>query len=128
MHFPAVPVVELARVGQLRHVFVIHSGPRARGVRLSFRAGPGVVVQRDHISLDSVEGRPTDSGRSATEARLDDVGMKTERFKNLRALVGLEGGNAHLRHDLEQALGQGFAVGFSNFSIVRDLRGNEPVS
>ena len=83
------------------YVLVIHTSPGPSGVRLSLGSRPGVVVQGHDVALDRIEGRTTDSGRSATKARLDDVGMKPEGLEDLGALVRLERRNAHLRHDLQ---------------------------
>ena len=60
--------------------------------------------------------------RGAAEGALDDVVRQPHRLEDLRALVGLQRGDAHLRHHLEHALGGALAVGLDDVAAGGDVR------
>ena len=53
---------------------------------------------------DLGETRALDRGRGAEEEFVDERPREADRVEDLRAAIGLVGRDAHLRHDLEQAL------------------------
>src|SRR5918992_271584 len=62
--------------------------------------GAGQLVQAD----------PTERGRGAGEAAVDDLLVQADDLEDLRPPVGVEDRDAHLGHDLEHALLQGVPV------------------
>ena len=60
---------------------------------------------RDHVEVDALDAR-----RGAGEVLVDERALETDRLEDLRARVGRDGGDAHLRHHLEDALARGLHV------------------
>src|SRR5690606_26720096 len=56
-----------------------------------------------------------DAAGHATEAQLDHLVGQADGFEQLRTPVGGHGGDAHLREDLQQALGNALAVVLERF-------------
>ena len=83
------------------------------------REGPGVPgrgLGGQHVEADAAE-----PGRGAGEAGADDLLAQPDGLEDLRPGVGGDGGDAHLGHDLQQALAQGLD------QVLRGLLGGDPV-
>ena len=52
----------------------------------------------------------------------DEIGLEADRVENLRAAIGLVGGDAHLGHHLEQALVDRLDVALDDLLLVELLR------
>lgn len=59
------------------------------------------------LAGDDVDADAADLGGGAGEVGADEVVLEADRFEDLGAAVGGDGGDAHLRHDLQHALAQG---------------------
>ena len=59
-----------------------------------------------------------DAGRGAGEIAGDEFGLEPDGVENLRAAIGLIGGDAHLRHHLEQSLIDRLDVALDDFLVV----------
>ena len=87
---------------------------RARGRRIRRRlrarccstgASPKASAWRRSVSCgDLGQARALDRGRGAEEELVDERARQADGVEDLRAAIGLVGRDAHLRHDLEQAL------------------------
>ena len=75
---------------------------------------------RDHVQADA----PHPRGR-AGEIFFHERRMQADRFKNLRAAVALDGGDAHLGNDLDHALDGGFDEILAGV-LVFDFRPADP--
>src|SRR5690606_23371987 len=73
-------------------------------VRRLVARGVGAGVPRGDLAGQDVEADAAEPGRGAGEAAGDDVLAEPDRLEDLRAGVGRDGGHAHLRHDLQDAL------------------------
>ena len=94
-----VPLVDLAVAAPL----VSPTGVQVQGcVNLVLREGKVVPLQL--LFLHHLQADALDAGRSPGEVLVDKVLVQAHGLENLGALVALHGGNAHLGHDLEQAL------------------------
>ena len=80
---------------------------------------PSACRRSDSCSSTS---RPTPWRRLAVPAkhRLDDLVGESDGLEDLRALVGLQRGDAHLGHHLEHALGHTLAVSGDHGLVIRD--------
>src|SRR5690606_36897612 len=81
------------------------------------RIGQVVAAQRlfgEHIETDALH-----AAGSADKAAVDDFARDADSFENLRALIRLRSRNAHLRHDLQNALGEGLAIALDDVVVVR---------
>ena len=56
------------------------------------------------IFLQLIKGDATNSGRHAGKGDLDQFSVESYRFEQLCTAIGVHRGDAHLGHDLEQAL------------------------
>ena len=65
------------------------------------------AVAHQHFLRDHVHADAADARGGPGEVFVDDVLTQTDRFENLRAAIALDRGDAHLRHDLDDALGRG---------------------
>ena len=74
-----------------------------------------------HLLGQDVEADALDPARGTLEAAFHDILGKPHGFEDLRALVGLERGDAHLGHDLEHALGDALPVALDDVVIGRDV-------
>eukprot|EP00982_Pelagococcus_subviridis_P002393 18522-Pelagococcus_subviridis.AAC.8 len=97
----AAPVI-LARVAQRRRLRAAFGGHRA--LREPHR------VQFDRVLRELLEPDALDAAHRALEALRDNLGVQTERFEDLRALVRRERGDAHLGENLEHAVFHGVEV------------------
>ena len=59
-----------------------------------------------------------DAGMGSGEILRDEICLEADRVENLRAAIGLIGRDAHLRHDLEQALADRLDVALDDFLVV----------
>ena len=66
----------------------------------------GLRVTRRDLSRDDVETDAAETRRRRGEVLVDDLLAEAERLEHLGAAVGGDGRDAHLRHDLEQALAE----------------------
>ena len=90
------------------HVVLALAAPRVdaadrQQVLVRARVGAGVAVERlarEHVDADAADPR-----RGAREVRLDQLGREADGLEDLRARVGLDRRDPHLRDRLEQALG-----------------------
>ena len=71
----------------------------------------------DGFARDLLQPHALDLAVGAGEIFGDEIGSEAHRIEDLRAAIGLIGGDAHLRHDLEQAL-----VGRLDVALDRFLR------
>ena len=83
-----------------------------------------------HFFGEDGEIGPLNAARGAAEAEIDHARGKAHGFEDLGALVGLKGRNAHLGHDLQEALRRALAVGGHDVVVALDVRRiiQEPVS
>ena len=83
-------------------VLVATAGAEAGGVR-----GPvwvGLVVAQAHFPGDDIDADAADAGGGAREILVHEVLAEAERLEDLGAVVALHRGDAHLGHDLDDAL------------------------
>jgi hypothetical protein len=92
--FPAEPVV--AGVAELD--FLRHGGPEAG------------VVPRQRLGRDLEVADALDLARGSGEGEIGQAAAQADGLEDLGALIALQAGNAHLRHDLEHSLFEGRAV------------------
>mmetsp|Transcript_21078 Transcript_21078/g.39507 ORF Transcript_21078/g.39507 Transcript_21078/m.39507 type:complete len:1048 (-) Transcript_21078:533-3676(-) len=114
----AVTVVELAVV--LNH-----------DVRLVDVLRVGRLMEALEVREERVEVCSLDTGGRSREATVDDLLAEPDSLEDLGALVGLQGGDAHLTHDLQQALGRGLSVGGDHVVVavlLLRLGGDQPVA
>ncbi|CRR03539.1 hypothetical protein PAERUG_E5_London_17_VIM_2_12_12_05776 [Pseudomonas aeruginosa] len=71
---------------------------------------PGLGGQELLLVLDIDEARALDAAGDSGEAQVGDLVGQAHRLEQLRATVGRDGGDAHLRENLHQALGDPLAV------------------
>ena len=70
----------------------------------------GGAVADQRLFRDLREADAADLRLDAGESEVDDLLADADGFEDLRALVGVEHRDAHLRHDLEHALFEGLGV------------------
>ena len=68
---------------------------------------------------DLGETHALDAGVGAGEILGDEIGLQSDGVEDLRAAIGLIGRDAHLRHDLQQALADRLDVALDRFLAVR---------
>ena len=68
-----------------------------------FTRQPCAFRQIQQVLLEIVETGAADAAHYALEAEVGHVAMQTDRFEQLRAAVGGDGRDPHLRHDFVQA-------------------------
>ena len=88
----------------------------------------GVAMARDRLLGDLGEADAFDRGRGAGEALVDERRRQPDRVEDLRAAIGLIGGDAHLGHHLHDALADRLEVvllhvggGFVQLGLDADL-------
>jgi hypothetical protein len=59
-----------------------------------------------------------DGGRGAEEVLRDEIGLEAHRVEDLRAAIGLVGGDAHLGHHLQEPLVDGLDVAVDDLVLV----------
>ncbi len=69
-----------------------------------------------------VEADAFDLRRRAEEILVDQFGRQADRVEDLAAAIGLIGRDAHLRHDLEDALADRLDVAIDDFAAIDFLR------
>ncbi len=72
------------------------------------------LVAQLHLFKQYGEIHPLHAAGGADEAAIDDFVRQSYRLEYLGALVGLQGGDAHFRHDLQHALGNALLVRSNN--------------
>src|SRR5688572_21596851 len=78
--------------------------PLLEGRRRPSRKGTSVPSQ--HLERDFVQSYPADLRRRAREVFLNNFITNTDGLEKLGSLIGPEGGDPHLRHDLQYSLSQ----------------------
>lgn len=66
-------------------------------------AGKTKPMQRQRVSCQAVESDAADARRRPRKAGVHHIVREAERLKDLGALVGGDGGDAHLGHHLQHA-------------------------
>ena len=99
--------VEVARVRQRRCAVVLVFGITDRMPARGF-------------AFEHVETHALQAARRPGESELDDLVGEAERFENLCALVGRQGRDAHLGHDLEHPFGDALPIGFDELRVGGD--------
>ena len=72
--------------------------------------GVGRGVSADGLALDLLDADSADAGGRPREVAVNELLMKADGLEYLRAAVALEGRDAHLGHDLHDALEDGLDV------------------
>src|SRR5687767_14728580 len=85
-------------------------------------------VSAKRLFGEDVKGHALDAARCPGEAQLDDFVSQSQRFKNLRPLVALQGANAHLGHYLEHAFGNGFAIRSHDLVVILKAVGQQAIA
>ena len=80
------------------------------------RGGIGRLVTSQAFDGDLAEADAFDLRGRAVKATLHEVGTEADGFEDLRALVAVEDRDAHLRHDLENALLEARMVALQGFA------------
>ena len=86
-------------------VLVAAAGAEARGV--GGPVGVGLVVAQADFPGDDIDADAADAGGGAREILVHEVLTEAQGLKNLGAVVALHRGDAHLGHDLHDALVDG---------------------
>ena len=84
----------------------------------------GQAVPADHLVGQDVEPHPADARHRAGEVLVDDVGGQADGLEHLGAGVGRHRRDAHLGHDLDDALGGGLDVVL--LGLARGHAGQDP--
>ena len=84
---------------------VLAAGGKDRG--LDRALGIGGVVAQKHLGGDGGKADTADAGGGPGDVLVDDILADADGFEDLGAAVALEGRDAHLRGDLDDALGGG---------------------
>ena len=79
----------------------------ADGQHLALGARVGAEVAAQGLGGEDLQAHPADPAGGAGEVRVDELGLEPDGLEDLRAAVGLDGGDAHLGDRLEQALADG---------------------
>ena len=77
--------------------------------------------ERLEVRFQVVEVRALHAALGAGEAQLHDLVRKADDLEELRAAIARDGGDAHLRHDLEQPLAQPRAVAAPELEPRREV-------
>ena len=77
------------------------------GQQLAGRARIGARMPDEHTRSDLVEPDAADAGGRAREVALDERGREADGLEDLRAAVGGDGRDPHLRDHLQEALADG---------------------
>ena len=86
------------------------------------RVGEGVAMPPYRLFGDLGQADALDAGGGAGKIFGDEIRLQADRVENLRAAIGLIGGDAHLRHHLEQSLVDRLDVTLDDFLVVELLR------
>ncbi|MCY1511462.1 hypothetical protein D9M68_458830 [compost metagenome] len=100
VHHVRVVGVVFAAVDELQQATLLDRLARA----------PGFGGEQLLLVLDVEETRALDAAGDAREAQLGDFVGQADGLEQLGAAIGGDGGDAHLREDLQQALGDALAV------------------
>jgi hypothetical protein len=104
--------VELAAVLEL---------DEARRAEPGARAAVAVGVAPEDVGAEVGEPDAPDRGERAVEAQLDDLATEPVRLEDLRRPVGVDGRDAHLRHDLQHAVLNRVLVVLERFGRLESL-------
>ncbi|EGG98755.1 hypothetical protein imdm_1953 [gamma proteobacterium IMCC2047] len=74
---------------------------------------PAQAFFGQHLKIDTA-----DPAGSTGKAGFDNILRQTHRFKNLRAFIGVQSGNAHFCHHLQHAFADRFAIGRNNLVVM----------
>ncbi len=90
---------------------------------------PGFLGQQRLFGLQVLEAGTLNAAGNALEADINDFVGQTHRFKQLGTTIGRDGGDTHLRQDLQQALGNTLAVVLEGFvQVANDFAGTDQVT
>ena len=92
------------------------------GVAIDRSIAEGVAVPPHGLLGDLVERHAFDAGRGAGEILGDEIRLEADGVENLRAAIGLVGGDAHLGHHLQQPLVDRLDVALDDLVFVELLR------
>ena len=112
---------------RIPHVRVAMTAPmEIAWVRQHRRGGDAAPRKADRVAAlhflgQHVKAHALHAARRAAETPLHHFVRKPDRLENLRALVGLQGGNAHLGHHLQHAFADAFAVRLHHVRIGADM-------
>ena len=82
----------------------------------------GIAMPAHAFLGDLGEADAFDAGGGAGEIFGDEIGLQPDRVEDLRAAIGLVGGDAHLGHHLEDALVDRLDVALDDLVVVDLLR------
>ncbi len=89
---------------------------------------PGFGCQQLLVAFQVCETRTLDAAGNALEAQADHFLGQADGFEQLRTTVGGDGGDTHLRQDLQQALGDALAVVLEDFvQVAQHFAGTDQV-
>ena len=91
-------------------------------IAIDRRVAEGVAVAAHRLLGDLVQADAFDAGGGAGEIFGDEIGAQADRVEDLRAAIGLIGGDAHLGHHLEDALVDRLDVALDDLLLVELLR------
>mmetsp|Transcript_102011 Transcript_102011/g.327303 ORF Transcript_102011/g.327303 Transcript_102011/m.327303 type:complete len:203 (-) Transcript_102011:2209-2817(-) len=89
-----------------------------RGVGLQ---GEAAIMQRQYSLCDLFEAVAAQLARDAVEANGDHLLAQADRIGDLCTLVAVQRGDAHLGHDLQEALADSLLIGVMHLRWVGDL-------
>ena len=118
----APPPSRRSRRGPRRARGTAYSPPTSSMVAIDRRVAERVAMPAHRFLGDLGEADALDAGRGAGEIFGDEIGLQPDRVENLRAAIGLIGGDAHLGHHLEQSLVDRLDVALDDFLVVELLR------
>ena len=111
-----VPHVPIPAPAPVEFAGIVQHG---NALAFPLRVGQGMATA--HFLREDGEIGPLNAARGAAEAQVDHAGGEAHGFEDLGALIGLEGGNAHLGHDLQEALGRALAVRGHDVVVTLDV-------
>ena len=74
-----------------------------------------------HFFGQHVHRNAFNPARGANKGLCNNILSQTHGFKNLRAFIRLQGRDTHLRHNLEHALGNCFAIAAHDVGLGRNI-------
>ena len=99
------------------HAVGIFAADIERGL-VDRRVAEGVAMAAHGFFGDFVKADALDAGCGAGEVLGDEIRLQADGVENLRAAIGLVGRDAHLGHDLEQALADRLDVALDDLLVV----------
>src|SRR4030095_14627591 len=70
---------------------------------MHLRIGETLLMSQLHFLSNHIEANAADPGRGPGEVTIDEVLVKADGLEDLRPTVTLDGGDTHLRNDLDDA-------------------------